>query len=344
MSEPDKSCLKHLWILSRGFSLDLNNGPIRSSRRVIQEFRPKQDWFDFGKGDHEAPSDSHIVIPVDGEQVVEDEYSQNQLDAYYANLGWSLPVSLPSRPWTVPDAMPQVISSKWATRRMLVQMWSISLGVEDLTPADAYVDAVECALEYPNDTSRTRALDEVFATWGDVIPVAAIVGSTIVATGELPSDTNLKSFSSASGPTNQTAFGSLNDVVNTQLQIQEKFESILKYRITGSRPDVLFRKGIQAWLESIEIAQEWEIIKVTRVIPITDILDPTIQEKIKELYANRRIVSCSPPVGVIPQFRFDTMEMASVLLSESILASRTSVLNVFPFFMQMAQSLGHMGP
>ncbi|CAE6499597.1 unnamed protein product [Rhizoctonia solani] len=305
MSESDKSLLKHLRILSHGFSLDPDNGPARSSRRVIQEFRPKQDWADWSKGDPKAPSDSHNVKPIDGERMIEDEYSETRLDAYYANLGWPLLVSPFPRPWSVSGAMLQAPSGRWATRRMLIKMWSINLGVNDLTPADAYVDAIERALECPNDTSRIRALEEVFALWGDVIPVAAIVGSTIVATGELSSDTNFDSFPSAIAPQNQTNFGSLNDFIDTQLQIQDRFESALKYHITGSRPDILFREGLESWLKSIENTQEWEIIKVTRVIQITDILDPTIQGKIKELYSNCSIPLRSPPVGVSPQFGFD---------------------------------------
>ncbi|CAE6497195.1 unnamed protein product [Rhizoctonia solani] len=306
MGERDETDTVHPWILLRGFTLDPNDGPLRSGRQAIQKFSPKQDWSDLRKVDFSNPKDSNYSHQTDGRKAFEDEHSPTQLDALYAHSGWPPPASLPDRPWGDLDATPRATeSSRWATRRMLVQMWSISLQVDDLTPADAFVNAVEGALACPNDVARIRALEEVFASWGDVIPLAVIVGSTVAATGVLLPDMNLETASSYFELADQATIRDLNSFIDTQLQIRGKFEQILKYHITGGRPDILLRQGFDAWLESIGTTQGWEIIKVTKVIPITDILDRAIQQRIKELYANRSILSWSPSAGISPQFRFD---------------------------------------
>ncbi|CAE6480834.1 unnamed protein product [Rhizoctonia solani] len=243
---------------------------------------------------------------TDATRIFEDDYSSTKLDALYAHSGWSPFATLPDRPWAGLDTSSHIgDSGRWVTRRMLVSMWSTDFEVDNLSVADAFVSAVEGALAYHNDVSRMCALEEVFASWGDVIPMAAIVGCTITATGLLLPDTNLEPVSSVSEPVNPATFRDLNGFIDTQLQIQGKFERTLKYHVTGGRPDILLRQGFDAWLDNIKTTQGWDIIKVTKVIPITDILDHAIQQRIKQLYANRNVFFRSPSIGGSSQFGFE---------------------------------------
>ncbi|KAL5632904.1 hypothetical protein ACGC1H_005752 [Rhizoctonia solani] len=286
----------HPGIFSCGFMLDSVHGPTRSGRQVIQKITLKWD----------NPKHTDYMEHTDAKKDYEDDYSQTQLDALYAHSGWPPPASLPRRPWVGLDASSRgEDSSRWATRRMLVPMWSTDLQVDNLSPTDAFVSAVEGALACSNDASRIRALDEVFASWGEVIPVAAIVGCTIVATGVLLPERNLEPVSSISEPVNTTTFRDLNGFIDVRLQIEGKLERTLKYHVTGGRPDILLRQGFDAWLDSIKTTQGWDIIKVTKVIPITDILGHSIQERIQELYTNRSVLFCSPSIGGSPQFGLD---------------------------------------
>ncbi|CAE6528262.1 unnamed protein product [Rhizoctonia solani] len=307
MVEPDKTYIPHPRSLFCGFTLDSNDGPVRSGRQAIQKFYREHDWGDVSRDDSGNPKDSDYIKQIPGTTIVEDEYLQNQLEAHHSHLGWPLPARLPVTPWGAPNATPQVIESGGcATRRMLVQMWSITLRADELAPENRFVSEVERALTCPDDTSRIRALEEVLASWGEVIPMAVIVGSAITATGVLAPDTKLEPTSSSSYSPNQSTFSDLSNFIDTRLQIQGKFERILKYHITGGRPDILLREGLDAWIESVKNTQAWEIIKVTSVIPITDILDSTIQQRIKALYANRSMIFRSPLVGALPQSKFKT--------------------------------------
>ncbi|KAG8726623.1 hypothetical protein FRC11_014815, partial [Ceratobasidium sp. 423] len=158
--------------LFRGFTLNSNNGPVQSGRQAIQKFYRGQNRSDVSRDDSGNPKDSGYIKRIPGTAIVEDEYSQNQLEAHYSHLGWPPPISLSDRPWSAPNAAPQAIEpGRWATRRMLVQMWSITLRVDELTPEDGFVGEVERALACPDDTSRIHALEEVLASWGEVIPV-----------------------------------------------------------------------------------------------------------------------------------------------------------------------------
>ncbi|CUA70739.1 hypothetical protein RSOLAG22IIIB_09067 [Rhizoctonia solani] len=293
----ETSVTPHL-ICGHGFKLDFSDGPIRSGCQAIQ--LPRE--VDFGN-----PEETIYVKQADGEKVFEDEYSKTRLDALYTHSGWPPSSSIPDKPWCGSDAKPRVIESdRWATRRIMVPMWSITLQVENLSPAEAFVRAVEDALARPNDVSRIWALDEVFASWGDVIPVVATLGSVIAATGVIPPHTNLKPISLLPEPNDQVTFRDLNSFIDAQLQVEGKFERVLKYHVTGGRPDILLRKGFEAWLDNIKTTQVCEIIKVTQAIPIIDILDHTIQQEIKKLYANHNILFRSPTVGVSSKFKFDS--------------------------------------
>ncbi|CUA70008.1 hypothetical protein RSOLAG22IIIB_08849 [Rhizoctonia solani] len=339
MRERDETSVPPHLICGHGFTLDSSDGPIRSGRRAIQQFSRGVDL--------DNPEDANYVKKADGEKVFEDEYSKNRLGALYTHSGWPPPGSIPEVPRGSSDAKPRVIESdRWATRRIMVPMWSITLRVDNLSPAEALVRAVEDALARPNDVSRIRALDEVFASWGDIIPVVAIVGSVIAATGVIPSHTNLKPISSFPEPNNQVTFRDLNTFIDAQLQIEGKFERVLEYHVTGGRPDILLRNGFDTWLDNIKTTRGWEIIKVTQAIPITDILDHTIQQKIKELYANHSILFRSPTVGVSSKSEFDsTVNGFCPIQRIEIGVSNTCVKSLLMYYAngQTAGPYGHSG-
>ncbi|KAF8752584.1 hypothetical protein RHS01_07684 [Rhizoctonia solani] len=237
--------------------------------------------------DESIKSKSYSLIEeVEEEPIIEDQYSPNRLGAHYSHMGWLPPDSLPERPWSTQNIILQPLDvGRWVTRRILAGMWSVELQVSEIAPEDALVKDVESALAHPNSSSRIRALRNVFDSWGELIPVAIIVGAAISATGILETKITLEPASLHRHQPHVPNSGDFNSFIETQLQLRGKVEKI-SYHLTGSRPDLLFREGLDVWLKNIRTTRQWEIIKVTKAIPITEIFDSRIQERIKALFAN----------------------------------------------------------
>ncbi|KAF8669675.1 hypothetical protein RHS04_08818 [Rhizoctonia solani] len=249
--------------------------------------------------DESIKSKSYSLIEeVEEEPIIADQYSPNRLGAHYSHMGWLPPDSLPERPWSTQNIILQPLDvGRWVTRRILAGMWSVELQVSEIAPEDALVKDVESALAHPNSSSRIRALRNVFDSWGELIPVAIIVGAAISATGILETKITLEPASLHRHQPHVPNSGDFNSFIETQLQLRGKVEKI-SYHLTGSRPDLLFREGLDVWLKNIRTTRQWEIIKVTKAIPITEIFDSRIQERIKALFANLSCVFYSPLVGV----------------------------------------------
>ncbi|ELU39047.1 hypothetical protein AG1IA_06909 [Rhizoctonia solani AG-1 IA] len=249
--------------------------------------------------DESIKSKSYSLIEeVEEEPIIEDRYSPNRLGAHYSHMGWLPPDSLPERPWSTQNIILQPLDvDRWVTRRILAGMWSVELQVPEIAPEDAFVKDVESALAHPNSSSQIRALRNVFDSWGELIPMATIVGAAISATGILETDITLEPASLHRHQPYVPNSGDFNSFIETQLQLWGKVEKI-SCHLTGSRPDLLFREGLDVWLKNIRTTRQWEIIKVTKAIPITEIFDSRIQERIKALFANLSCVFYSPLVGV----------------------------------------------
>ncbi|CAE6437837.1 unnamed protein product [Rhizoctonia solani] len=122
------------------------------------------------------------------ECTTEDIYSHNELDAHYAQLGWPARHGLPSKPGDIAspcENQSALRSDVWASRRFMVQRVSINLSPEDLRPVEPFIDAIEEALRQDTIAYQIRALQKVFATWGELIPLNMVAGASLAVTGIL---------------------------------------------------------------------------------------------------------------------------------------------------------------
>ncbi|KAG8682444.1 hypothetical protein FRC11_014865, partial [Ceratobasidium sp. 423] len=74
----------------------------------------------------------------------------------------------------------------------------------------------------------------------------------------------------------------------------------------GGSSEALLSEGYEAWLKSaIGSPASWRIIKVNHAVPITEILEDQLRERVEQLYANSVILR-SPSVGAPHSFGFDS--------------------------------------
>ncbi|CAE6480299.1 unnamed protein product [Rhizoctonia solani] len=259
------------------------------------------------------------------ESVTEDIYSQNELDARYTGLGWPSPSRLPSKPGDVSTlgVHSALGTETWASRRFMVQRVTINLSPEDLRPVEAFVEAVEAALSQEDNVSQIRALQKVFATWGEVIPLNMVAGASLAATGTLNGTVFPNSSSSSNNPVGERSYN-LNDIVDQRLGTVRNFAKRLETRVQGGSSEVLLNEGYEAWLNSVaENPASWRVIKIYRVVPITDILGDKLRARVEQLFTNS-LVYRSPSVGSPHGYGFEgvtnglrTIEKITVWFSDT---------------------------
>ncbi|CAE6511270.1 unnamed protein product [Rhizoctonia solani] len=191
----------------------------------------------------------------------------------------------------------------WASRRFMMQKWAISISPEDLCPVESLVEAVKDALSQRNNALRVRALQEVFATWGEMIPVDAVIGACLVVTGTLNDATTLPDSGSSTTFSKETR-GSLVDIVDQRLGTTRCFTRRLETRVQGGSSDVLLTQGYEPWIKSIAETTSMTLIKVNRAVLITEIFDSQLRERVEKLFMNS-IIHRSPSVGEPLSFGFD---------------------------------------
>ncbi|KAJ1300224.1 hypothetical protein OPQ81_005055 [Rhizoctonia solani] len=226
------------------------------------------------------------------ESVTEDIYPANELDAHYAGLGWPSPNTLPTKPGDISALGYQLQgplgTGMWASRRFMLQRAIINLSTEDLRPVEPFVEAVEVALSQETPILQIRALQKVFATWGEVIPLNMVAGACLAVTGILRDGTSLP-----------------NSILPTN------YPSGAKARVASSGRSVA------------EDHASWRVVKVQRVAPITDILSEKLRVKVQQLYTTSLIYR-SPSVGAPHGFGFEgalhglrTIERIKIWFSDS---------------------------
>ncbi|CAE7064113.1 unnamed protein product [Rhizoctonia solani] len=289
-------------------------------------------------------SDTEKITEMN-ESATEDIYSENELDARYAGFGWPSPSRLPSKPGDVSTlgAQSSLGNGNWASRRFMVQRVSINLSAEDLRPVDSFVEAVEAALNQETNVLQIQDLRRVFATWGEVIPLNMVAGASLATTGALNGPALPNSIGSPNRPVGVRSFN-LNDIVDQRLGTSGSFIRRVESRVQvtqvrrhiyvffltilhvqqGGSSEVLLNEGYEAWLNSVaETPASWRVIKIFRVIPITDILGDKLRTKVEQLFANSLIYR-SPSVGSPHGFGFEgvtnslrTIERITVWFSDS---------------------------
>ncbi|CEL53094.1 hypothetical protein RSOLAG1IB_11226 [Rhizoctonia solani AG-1 IB] len=233
------------------------------------------------------------------ESVTEDIYSHNELDARYAQAGWPSPSGLPNKPGDVSilGDQPVIGSEIWASRRFMVQRVSVNLAPEDLRPVEPFVEAIEEALGQESRVSQIKAFKKVFATWGEVIPMNMVAGAFLATTGTLENGATLPD----SAPPSNTPIGdrpyNLSDIVDRHLGTPRTFVRRLESRVQGGFSETLLNEGYEGWLKSVtENPTSWRVVKVNRVIPITDILSDKLRNMVERVFGDSLIYR-SPSVG-----------------------------------------------
>ncbi|KAJ1299907.1 hypothetical protein OPQ81_005022 [Rhizoctonia solani] len=262
------------------------------------------------------------------ESVTEDIYPANELDAHYAGLGWPSPNTLPTKPGDISALGYQLQgplgTGMWASRRFMLQRAIINLSTEDLRPVEPFVEAVEVALSQETPILQIRALQKVFATWGEVIPLNMVAGACLAVTGILRDGTSLPN---SILPTNYPSGGrlhNLTDILEQHLGTTGSFVRRLESRVQGGSSEILLNEGYDAWLRSVaEDHASWRVVKVQRVAPITDILSEKLRVKVQQLYTTSLIYR-SPSVGAPHGFGFEgalhglrTIERIKIWFSDS---------------------------
>ncbi|KAH7332715.1 hypothetical protein B0J17DRAFT_154188 [Rhizoctonia solani] len=198
----------------RGIAFSASTGPYKCSQQAAQ-----------------LRGDAIYSVQTSQDIAVEDIYPANELDARFAHLGWPAPSALPAQPWDIlnPRTQTPSSSSTWISRRMVGHKWIISIRVEDLIAIDPFVEAVETALKNSSAGEKIRALRGVFAAWGEMIPLAAVVGFSLAATGTLGSNQNLTGNASTFRPPDRGP--DIMQMIDHSLDITGTFERRFESRI-----------------------------------------------------------------------------------------------------------------
>ncbi|CEL61141.1 hypothetical protein RSOLAG1IB_09783 [Rhizoctonia solani AG-1 IB] len=289
--DPDDPDYKPQSDFLRGVCFGASTEPYRSSRQAF----------------YVRDSTICSVQPCQGVST-EEFYPVDDQDARYTHLGWPAPGSLPARPWDVVYSMPKSSSSqdKWVSRRMVVCKWTISLRTQDLIPVESFIVSVEAALKEPTSVGQIEALRTVFATWGEMIPLSAVIGCSLAATGILGSKQTLTGDVSTYFPPDRGP--DIMQRIEKSLDITGNFERKFESRIQGGYPEIFSKSGFDAWLTNAVNTNNWptwQVIKVNRAAPITNLLPKSLQEKVKRLFSYGSMVSRSPAVGLQAPLAFD---------------------------------------
>ncbi|KAF8730566.1 hypothetical protein RHS02_07680, partial [Rhizoctonia solani] len=277
----------------------------------------------------------------------EELYPTNDEDARYVHMGWPAPGSLPARPWDTVFQLPRSSSSQgtWVSRRMVVLKWTISLRVQDLVPVEPFISATEAALREPTSVGQMEALRSVFATWGEMIPLSAVIGCSLAATGILGSNQNLTGDTSTYRPPDRGP--DVMQMIERNLDITGNFERKYESRIQGGYPEAFSKSGFDTWFsDAVETKNwpTWQVIKVNQAVAITELLPKSLREKVNRLFSYGSLVSRSPAVGLQAPLGFDGASLGtkdikqidfwhngSVLLDISVVYTDSTVAGPYGF-------------
>ncbi|ELU43006.1 hypothetical protein AG1IA_02966 [Rhizoctonia solani AG-1 IA] len=240
-------------------------------------------------------TDNNHIIEIN-DSVTEDIYSQNELDARYAQLGWPSLSRLPSKPGDISSFgdQPTIGAEIWASRRFMVQRVSVNVAPEDLRPVEPFVEAIEEALGQETRVLQLKALQKVFANM--------VAGASLAVTGTLSAGTQLPDGAPPNSPPGDRPYN-LSDIIDRHLSTSRTFVRKLESRVQGGFSEALLNEGYEGWLKSVagrprmqENPATWTVVKVHRVVPITDILGDKLRRSVEQVFGSS-LVYRSPGVG-----------------------------------------------
>ncbi|KAG8680671.1 hypothetical protein FRC11_002153, partial [Ceratobasidium sp. 423] len=151
-----------------------------------------------------------------------------------------------------------------------------------------------------------KALRGVFAAWGEMVPLVAVVGACMAATGTLGSKQTLTGDSATFRPPDRGP--DVMQMIDRNLDITGNFERRFESRIQGGHPEIFSESGFNAWLDDAvknDNSSTWRVVKVSRGVPVTDLLSKSLQQKVHRLFSYGNTVSRTMARGVQLPFSFD---------------------------------------
>ncbi|CAE6498662.1 unnamed protein product [Rhizoctonia solani] len=235
----------------------------------------------------------------------EEYYPADELEARNIHAGWPTLSALPGRPWDIMNHDTKASTTgNWVSRRMVIHRYTVSLRSEDLEPSKVFVKEVEDALEQPSFAERMQALRRTCGVWGEMMPLDVVIGASLAATGTLAPNQNLTGSPATFRPDNRGP--DVMQTIDKCLDITNHFDKRLESRVQGGYPEVFSKSGFDEWLTNtlnIDNSSTWEIVKVNRAAPITDLLPQALRQKVQRLCSS--VLSRSVCVGYQVQLNFD---------------------------------------
>ncbi|CAE6495962.1 unnamed protein product [Rhizoctonia solani] len=276
----------------RGVTFNGPNGPYKCSRQVFRIL----------------PNAAYSIQSC-RDISTEEFYPANDADARYIHMGWPAPSELSNGSWETMYRDSKVPSGtgNLVCRRMVVHRWTISCRIEDLEACEDFAKAIEEALKEPNATDQVEALREIFATWGEMISLCAVMGASLAASGTLGLNQTLTGDAATFRPPDRGP--DIMQMIDQNLDITGNFERRFESRIQASLTvlDYFFFR-FNSWLTNamnLDNSATWEVVKVSRAAPVTDLLPKSLQQKVKRLLSYANMISRSPAVGSQIPFGFD---------------------------------------
>ncbi|QRW23783.1 Jacalin-like lectin domain protein [Rhizoctonia solani] len=275
----------------RGVTFNGPNGPYKCSRQVSR-----------------LRSKAVYSLKCSSDISTEEFYPANDRDARYIHMGWPAPSELPTGPMDAmyrgPKSPPT--ADNLVCRRMVIHRWTISLLAEDLEPVDEFTKAVEKALKESNAIDQHEALRDICAAWGEMIPLCAVIGASMAATGTLGSKQTLTGDSATFRPSDRGP--DIMQMIDANLDITGNFERRFESRIQGGSPEIFSKSGFNPWLTNLadfDNCWTWEVVKVNRGVPIIDILPSKLRDQCARLLSQPNAIWRTPAIGAADPLTFN---------------------------------------
>ncbi|QRV96327.1 gag-polypeptide of LTR copia-type [Ceratobasidium sp. AG-Ba] len=208
-------------------------------------------------------------------QAIEITRTETSRDSNYAHFGWSTAALSKSTPWIKSRMARQNQSNEsglWTTKMIATRRLSVDITVDDILPVPGFRKDIEASLNKPTDYERFQGLNAVFERWGDVIAMRFELGTSITITDA--SDT-IEYF---------------NMSANLRLEDMSRIPTA-RISVKGGNENVA-PEDVAVWLSDPVPAERWVQIRVSEVVPVTELLPENLQVQVQSLYA--RLFSYQP--------------------------------------------------
>ncbi|KAG8727058.1 hypothetical protein FRC11_013995, partial [Ceratobasidium sp. 423] len=199
----------------------------------------------------------------------------------YVHRGWSIGAVAAMSPWTssriAANNQPNT-EGTWYTRLTKIKRLKVEVLLEDLAPVPEFEAAIEDALRQPTTCEKFQAVYRALGRWGDVVPLAIEIGSSLALT-----DTEIDRLQFP-----DTGERNYNSIVG--------LSTIKTAEVTVTGGELEWSNGKWATTEVRE--PQWQVIKIDKSTPTINLLVHELQARLSELYAQR--LSYVPPYGLGP--------------------------------------------